>query len=171
MNLNELKLAKKLSEINYSDLLDCEERKSKREEILYRDNYKCKNCNRPRTHNAMIYGQMIYFYYNAEKTVLYQSDNAVILHVHHHLYIRNKLPWEYNNKYLVTLCHTCHETYHKNNVVEVWSQNQLHKEEFGYCVKCDGSGFLEQYSHVQSGICFQCYGCGYDAKIINLEEI
>jgi 5-methylcytosine-specific restriction endonuclease McrA len=34
------------------------------------------------------------------------------LHVHHKHYIKNYLPWEYNNKDLYTLCEVCHKIEH-----------------------------------------------------------
>ena len=40
MNFQELKASKELSDIDYFDLLKCDEWKFKREEILKRDNYK-----------------------------------------------------------------------------------------------------------------------------------
>ncbi len=70
----------------YSKLLKNELWINKRLIILKRDNFKCKNCNCK----------------NEE------------LHIHHTIYIQNRKPWEYDNKYLITLCKNCHNEIHKN---------------------------------------------------------
>lgn len=54
----------------------------KRLEILQRDDFTCKDCN------------------SKEKQ----------LHVHHTKYINGILAWEYDSKYLITLCMDCHES-------------------------------------------------------------
>lgn len=73
----------------YGSLLFRREWKEKREKILQRDGYKCRICG--------------------------STDN---LQVHHKQYHFNKvtnrkcLPWEYDDKYLVTLCDSCHSRGH-----------------------------------------------------------
>jgi hypothetical protein len=66
---------------SYSDLLKDPRWQKKRLEIFKRDKWKCKLCN----------------------------DNKTQLHVHHKEYINDKSPWEYENKYLITLCEDCHQ--------------------------------------------------------------
>lgn len=75
----------------YGALLLKEEWREKRKIILGRDGYKCRNCS---------------------------SDSA--LQVHHRQYHINlktgeKLPpWQYNERYLITLCTQCHEAGHNH---------------------------------------------------------
>ncbi|MBN1185871.1 MAG: HNH endonuclease [Bacteroidales bacterium] len=63
--------------------------KTKRQEILKRDNYKCVNC-----------------------------GSEAYLQVHHKQYHFSKSlneyrnPWEYSGKYLITLCEKCHKKGH-----------------------------------------------------------
>ena len=76
-------------------------------EILERDEWTCKNCN------------------NKKGT----------LHVHHKYYEKNKKPWEYNNKSLVTLCNDCHESEGKNSKFN----EKIFREAF-YC-----AGFLSEH--------------------------
>lgn len=51
--------------------------------------------------------------------------NSSDLHVHHRQYHRDKMtgewrkPWEYDKKYLVTLCDTCHREGHKQYTIPV----------------------------------------------------
>jgi len=53
----------------------------KRLEVMGRDNFKCRRC----------------------------SDTTNQLNVHHLYYVSGRMPWEYPNAALITLCHTCHE--------------------------------------------------------------
>lgn len=65
----------------YSELLKNPFWQKKRNAILERDNYTCQNCN----------------------------DEFTNLQVHHTYYTNGKMPWEYPDEALVTLCELCHE--------------------------------------------------------------
>lgn len=65
----------------YSDLLKRPAWQKKRLEILNRDSWACRFC----------------------------GDNASELHIHHLIYLPDRLPWDYPDEYLVTLCHACHQ--------------------------------------------------------------
>jgi hypothetical protein len=74
--------------------------KKKRLEILERDDYICQSCN----------------------------DVDSELHVHHITYFPDLQPWEYDNKYLITVCDNCHKeihSYKKENryIVDIFSMN------------------------------------------------
>jgi 5-methylcytosine-specific restriction endonuclease McrA len=81
---------------SYWELLQDSRWKTKRELVLFRDNYKCIACNNPNN-----------------------------LHVHHKQYHYNKQkdqflpPWEYSNHLLITLCSSCHDNGHENYKVPV----------------------------------------------------
>jgi hypothetical protein len=77
----------KLLYLPYMELLKLNQWKEKRIQILKRDNYKCIVCN-----------------------------SAKKLHVHHRLYESFKLPWEYDNSYLVSLCEKCHKSIHSSSI-------------------------------------------------------
>ncbi len=68
---------------DYSELLKHPKWQRKRLEIMQRDDFKCRSC----------------------------EDEENTLHVHHLFYEKGKLPWEYDNKDLVTLCQNCHEAW------------------------------------------------------------
>ena len=74
----------------YNELLQRPEWKRKRMEILNRDGHRCKNC-----------------------------GNDKNLQIHHRQYIKysrtgkHVLPWNYEGRLLVTLCHSCHELGHQ----------------------------------------------------------
>lgn len=66
--------------MTYSELLRSPKWQKKRLEIFNRDHFTCRNCN----------------------------DNEKTLEVHHILY-QSQIPWETEDKYLITLCSDCHE--------------------------------------------------------------
>lgn len=75
--------------IQYKDKLKDSRWLAKRQAILARDSFRCVICG---------------------------SNNG--LNVHHSAYIYGREPWEYDNKYLVTLCHECHAKLHGKYVVK-----------------------------------------------------
>jgi hypothetical protein len=88
------------------------------------------------------------------------------LHIHHKYYIKDRLPWEYKDDALQTLCWNCHEALHKNEKIPVYLENDV----CGYltpCFRCFGAGQFPEFSHIQSGICFRCDGAKYEELIEN----
>lgn len=84
----------------YNQLLKDPRWESKRLSILLRDHYQCRNCGSNRK-----------------------------LQIHHRQYHINKRghkvnPWAYNNKYLITLCDTCHKRGHELYKVPVLTLDQ-----------------------------------------------
>lgn len=41
------------------------------------------------------------------------------LQIHHKYYIKDRLPWQYSNSALITLCKVCHQKEHDQNKIEV----------------------------------------------------
>ncbi len=83
------------------------------------------------------------------------------LNVHHKHYIKGKMAWEYSDDVYVTLCPTCHKREHENNTILIYADEKLTESEpTEICHRCEGSGYLPQYSHVKNGICFSCGGAG-----------
>ena len=74
-------IATMTEKITYSEKLKDPRWQKKRLEILNRDKFTCQNC----------------------------GDETKTLHVHHKLYIHGCEPWDYEDKYLLTLCYSCHE--------------------------------------------------------------
>lgn len=75
--------------IQYKDKLKDSRWLAKRQAVLARDSFRCVICG---------------------------SNNG--LNVHHSAYIYGREPWEYDNKYLVTLCHECHAKLHGKYAVK-----------------------------------------------------
>lgn len=69
----------------YRQLLSTFEWHERRNSILARDNYTCQHC----------------------------EQQKPDLNVHHRYYIANRLPWDYLDNALVTLCVDCHEQAHQ----------------------------------------------------------
>lgn len=84
----------------YSDLLKNPLWAKKRKEILKRDGYKCRKC-----------------------------PETIRLHVHHKRYIIGKNPWEIQNRYLITLCFSCHQKEHENRHISSFFRRELPKKQ------------------------------------------
>ncbi len=85
--------------LSYKELLDTPHWEAKRELILMRDGNRCRHC-----------------------------GNNERLQVHHRQYHINKYgekvrPWNYDNKYLITLCNECHRMGHEYYNVPVFKIN------------------------------------------------
>jgi 5-methylcytosine-specific restriction endonuclease McrA len=88
------------------------------------------------------------------------------LHIHHRYYVAGKMPWEYPDEALVTLCWLCHEEIHQHRVTPVLSEFGIPLGELHNCHRCHGAGWFPQFDHVQEGICFRCRGAKYEELII-----
>lgn len=78
----------------YKEKLLSDEWNEKRLIILERDNFSCRKC----------------------------KSRGVTLHVHHEIYLKDKNPWQYPNKHLITLCDTCHSWIHGSEEVPVLNE-------------------------------------------------
>jgi RNA polymerase subunit RPABC4/transcription elongation factor Spt4 len=158
-------LIKKGSDIGYGDLLMTSEWCLKRKEIIERDHNKCKVCKAEETIflERGLHVNVDFIYENFEvEPVLRDADKQIILHVHHTYYILDKLPWEYDNDSLLTLCHNCHYDLHKDEEIPVYSSTGELLARISPCERCNGSGYLQQYSYVKGGVCFKCNGAKYN---------
>ena len=86
------------AEIKYESLLKAPQWQEKRNKILSRDRNQCLNCS--------------------------AGNNLEIHHKQYHFDQKKGqmvLPWEYEDKYLITLCSKCHETGHQLYKVPVYT--------------------------------------------------
>jgi hypothetical protein len=138
---NELNKSKSISEligeidthlIKYNILLSTYEWKIKRYSILIRDKFTCQDCKKRDSGND----------------------------IHHLYYVKDEFPWEISNEGLIVLCRNCHIARHTRETIKVkaWHFNKLVEtnEIYSHCPRCEGTGYLPHYSHVQNGICFLC---------------
>jgi hypothetical protein len=136
--------------IPYRDLLNTEEWKAKRQIIIQRDGYCCTKCGKTKSNN---YAELL--------------EQCTLLHVHHQYYIKNHLPWEYDDSALITLCNWCHWKLHESTKVAVYELVNGAYCDMNYdtCRKCHGVGHFPQYKHVEKGTCFRCRGQRYEQLI------
>ncbi len=164
------------SRIPYGELLQTQEWFEKREKIIKRDDYFCEKCG----FSGTVYheGQHITFdkkkkidiTINGERILAdypSQSDKPIYLHVHHKFYFIDKLPWEYEDDALVTLCNWCHWEIHQNEKIPIYRQVNDKTEELKYvpCNRCNGAGVFPEYKHIENGVCFRCNGMKYEELI------
>ncbi|WP_143016802.1 hypothetical protein [Dyadobacter soli] len=90
------------------------------------------------------------------------SEYPIYLHVHHQYYIFGKYPWQYEESALTTLCNKCHIELHEHSKIPYY-QDEARKIEMNLqpCIRCNGAGHFEEYSHIENGICFSCRGAKY----------
>ncbi len=99
---------------------------------------------------------------------------STVLQVHHRFYIIGKngiefrLPWDYPDTALVTLCKDCHTALHRDHKVSVYEEvgSKLVKKDLRSCSRCLGSGWFPQWLHIMNGICFRCKGARFEEEII-----
>ena len=181
--------------ISYVEKLSVLEWKTKRDLIVERDNNHCLICNssgtktefgqilRERTNEeraiyiqeynsqledvAKSFNLPITQFTHSEKKVPYiKAEKAIILHVHHTYYIKDKLPWDYPNESLKTLCQNCHQDLHNKTEIPVYFDEKMEEKiELTKCKRCNGSGFLSQYDYYLNGICLRCNGNQFDELI------
>ncbi|AYO57368.1 hypothetical protein CO230_04055 [Chryseobacterium sp. 6424] len=159
MNYEELLVVKSKYEITYADLLALDEWKLKRMEILEKDQEKCTECGSSKSFGPFfsgsqkLWGRKI----NDESTL---EETRKLLEIHHKYYIRNLLPWEYEDA-LTTLCSECHIKVHETEEIPIYFDSSLtQKITTETCERCGGTGFLKEYEYYQGGVCFGCQGTG-----------
>ena len=118
--------------LDYRELLMRDEWKTKRSEILARDDHRCLQCKR------------------ADRT----------LQVHHCRYVLGRQPWDYPNTALMTLCIDCHQGLHKSSRPYVLGRNGGRISDVPSCKRCSGKGYIVKYPHIEHGVCFRCWGSG-----------
>lgn len=98
---------------------------------------------------------------------VYVQKEPVTLTVHHKRYILGKQAWEYEDDGLVTLCQHCHSKVHEFLPVQTYAQMKGKLKVMNYtpCIRCNGTGYLPEYKHVENGICFRCRGARFEELI------
>ena len=154
-------LKKSYSYLNYSQLLSTVEWEIRRRDVLKRDRYTCQFCGNMASEKIKKmnqgYSSLVDYY-----PIVYTSIQYYI-HVHHKCYVLNILPWEYNEDDLIALCHICHDNYHQTNEVIVFlnQDKKIRINNLTPCNRCNGTGYLSEFLHIDSGICYKCQGSKY----------
>lgn len=183
---------KEQSQITYQDLLLTNEWSIKRDQIINRDNKRCTKCKLSPTGSYAHFDEVkkeysyitddgseyIQHVKNNEGLIVQESVPRIIitdkhyhLQVHHKYYISNKLPWDYENAALITLCNWCHTDVHKNETIIMYVDESLNEyEDLISCIRCDGSGYIPEYSHFQGGVCFECQGNRFNKSLFKIKK-
>jgi hypothetical protein len=169
--LSEILIEKSESNLTYDDLLSTLEWKEFRDEIVARDNFKCRKCGKKSNELAWELKDSSpsdIFVRPADenekeklgKEIIYSSEHTV-LNAHHKYYIKDKNPWEYKTEALLTVCASCHTKIHETEEILVYENTDLKSStKANPCQKCSGTGYLDQYHYYLNGICFLCNGKG-----------
>jgi hypothetical protein len=192
ISLKELfELYKNDNYIPYAQYLRTNELKTKRLEILDRDLFRCIKCNGFET--KVIKTSINTPFGNVEDPNLEWSSPEIIiwtnlegkekfstitkpigkpnksynLHIHHKKYVINKLPWEYSNDDLETLCNHCHKKVHEEQDIFIYNEDGNIILDYNNCDRCNGTGYLAQYKYIQNGICFKCKGARFSILLVN----
>jgi 5-methylcytosine-specific restriction endonuclease McrA len=159
--------------IPYNELLSTLEWKECRDSIVKRDVNKCQIClatdfprplnEQERTEFRRKQSRPVQEFdgLKIELAIPYSATPA-ILHVHHTYYILNYLPWEYDRESLITVCQRCHNDIHKQEKILVYKDSSKYEQlMLTACERCNGTGYLRQFSYYENGICFACNGDRY----------
>lgn len=164
--------------LTYQDKLLTTEWQNRRNQIVSRDNKCCSKCHEPK---VISYGKGYREKTELEKDIYWNKvsktpnfpnlitkdrliypKEPVDLHVHHKYYILNKLPWEYLDEALITLCDSCHRITHETETIPVYTdESKMKIISLTKCNNCNGLGYLSHYKYYKNGICFNCSGTGY----------
>ena len=175
--------------IPYEILLNTIEWRKFRQEIIDRDQKKCRICNCEQSEKIGInyfrkptdeeiseslkeitfdptVDSTFGFKRNPARIVGIKTNTPTILHVHHTYYIFGDLPWEYQHDALLTVCHGCHVKIHFEEKIPVYSDETCREVlKLTPCTRCSGTGFMEEYLYHQNGICFRCNGRKFEEFI------
>ncbi|WP_439880923.1 hypothetical protein ACSX1A_17445 [Pontibacter sp. MBLB2868] len=177
--------------ITYLMLLSTREWQEKRLEVIRRDHHCCTKCGKGETfsefdeerqetwhfwphHNTGDWvigkdGKSHYWKLDEPVFDFIVADKHYHMQVHHLCYIRNRLPWDYTDDCLVTLCNWCHWEFHQEHEVLVFEEDEVSLAEgMEPCFRCNGVGSFPEYNHVQGGACFRCGGERYERPLVEV---
>jgi hypothetical protein len=188
LTYNELWDQMRGSRISYQMLLNTVEWEEKRKSIVSRDFGCCQKCDKPETmphydeeHRHVFHLWSVDIGENIcvdedgglydDNVQMVQADKPYHMEVHHKRYIKNRLPWQYCDEDLETLCNWCHWDFHLKNQVEVYTEDEINLSEgMQVCSRCHGAGSFPEYSHIQNGVCFGCGGERYNKPLFEIKN-
>jgi 5-methylcytosine-specific restriction endonuclease McrA len=153
---------------SYKEKLQSESWEALRLFVFQRDKYICQNCGKFGLNEAftVVGSKKGSKYFEYDETFMIGKGKSIELNLHHVCYRNGREPWEYNIDELKTLCPECHKKVHEDTVIPIYDEIGNFLENTHTCDRCGGYGYIPKYSHIQSGICFNCWGEG-----INLESL
>ena len=59
----------------------------------------------------------------------------------------------------------------KNETIIMYVDESLNEyEDLISCIRCDGSGYIPEYSHFQGGVCFECQGNRFNKSLFKIKK-
>ena len=150
-------------DLTYVNLLSCLEWQIKRMKIFRRDGLNCTRCSKAAKNSDLRFFLDI----KGDIESLSFSYAPHGFDVHHLHYIKGRLPWEYENNALISVCRDCHVEIHRTETIKLYDIDGVTELETNACNRCSGEGFIELYRHVQGGICFKCRGVGKELSVFS----
>ena len=150
--------------IPYSALLETFEWKSVRNLILKKYNYTCQKCFKKEAKPAWEYlqNQNLRVGIFLDDEGQYQFSEVRIFDIHHKYYIKNRLPWEYDNDAYLPVCRPCHLKLHE--ILEIKTFHSVKDGEVLetiQCQSCNGIGYQSANHREFQVYCPHCEGKGY----------
>ena len=155
--------------MTYKEKLQTEDWRIRRIWIIQKDNYVCQVCGKLGFDECLVItglgdGDNVE---QLEEPIIAPDEDSLELNVHHTCYRYGRDPWDYPDKELVTLCPECHKKIHEEQTIPVLDDNGRIIKNTTKCDRCGGYGYIPEYSHIQSGICFKCWGEGIILNILD----
>ena len=94
--------------------------------------------------------------------IIVRVDKPYFMQIHHKYYLMNRLPWEYPDDALVSLCQYCHQHVHATQQIVSYPNERELFTTLTPCSRCGGTGTMPEYMHVQHGVCFGCNGSRFE---------
>ena len=96
----------------------------------------------------------------------FDKDSFTSLNTHHKYYVDGRRAWEYSDNELISLCSKCHSIVHQEAPVDYFTdESKTQKLDLTPCYRCGGTGYFPQWRHIESGICFRCWGMRFEELI------
>lgn len=155
--------------MTYKEKLQTEDWKIRRIMIIQKDKYACQICGKLGYDNCLNIvgiknGDEIKLF---DEPLICPDEESLELNVHHKCYRKGREPWDYNDDELITLCPECHKKIHEVSTIPIINNSGVLISNASKCERCGGYGYLPKYSHIQSGVCFKCWGEGVNLNILD----
>jgi 5-methylcytosine-specific restriction endonuclease McrA len=155
--------------MTYKEKLQTDDWKIRRIWIIQKDKYTCQTCGKLGSDNFLLLpgimeGDTLKPF---NEPIIVADEESLELNVHHVCYRKGLEPWEYPDEELITLCPECHKKIHEEQDIPIFNETGKIISNTTKCDRCGGYGYIPQYSHIQSGICFKCWGEGIILDVLN----
>ena len=150
----------------YKQLLKTNEWVLKRKQVYQKDKFQCTICKVWQTINLLgmpfTVKQLGSYTTGTPALKFLQGKKHISLHAHHSFYVLERLPWQYDNEHLISLCGDCHTKVHLETKIPVYlteyDRDMDIMSDLVPCPKCGGDGYIDAFDYHENGVCFKCMG-------------